>query len=151
MHTEALTPAQYIAGLAGDQQKIVRKLRATIRRGLPKGFKEVMSNGKPGYVVPLSLYPDGYHCQAGTPLPFLNLAAQKNTVALYHMGLYASPDMCAWFKSEYVKRLTRKPDMGKSCIRFKNTDDIPYALIEELVGKMTPQEWMALYESVIKK
>jgi hypothetical protein len=104
-----------------------------------------------GYVVPKSIYPDGYHCDTSLPLPFMNLAAQKNFIALYHMGIYANPELMKWFTTEYPKHCRKKLDMGKSCIRFKKVDDIPYELIGQLVEKMTVDDWVGIYEGEIKR
>ena len=90
-----------------------------------------------GFVVPHSIYSSCYHCSPELPLPFLSIASQKNFVAFYHMGIYANQDLYDWFVAEYPKHCGRKLDMGKSCIRFKKMDDIPYELLAELVGKMT--------------
>jgi hypothetical protein len=122
-----------------------------IKKNLPKGFKEVMSYGMLGFVVPHSMYPDGYHCTPELPLPFLNLASQKNFIAIYHMGIYADPKLLGWFTKEFPKHSKSKLDMGKSCIRFKKPDDIPVKLIGELASKMTPEDWINLYEKNYKK
>jgi Domain of unknown function (DU1801) len=110
-----------------------------------------MSYGMLGYVVPHSVYPDGYHCNPKTPLPFMNLASQKNFIAVYHMGVYAKKELLDWFVLEYPKYCKHKLDMGKSCIRFKKTEDIPYKLIGELTAKMSAEEWIDIYEKNIKK
>lgn len=151
MQSVAQTPAEYVAALPADRQRVVKKLRTHIRRGLPKGFKEVMSYGLIGYVVPLALYPDGYHCKKDTPLPFMNLASQKQYVAVYHMGLYSDTKLMAWFKKAYTSEVGSKPDMGKSCIRLRKPEAIPYALIEQLAGQMTPAQWIKAYESAVNK
>ena len=104
-----------------------------------------------GWSVPLETYPVGYHCKAGTPLPFINLASQKNFFALYHMGIYAEPDLLNWFVEEYPKYSSKKLDMGKSCIRFKKAEDIPFELVADLCKKTTPQDWITLYEREFKK
>ena len=104
-----------------------------------------------GWSVPLETYPAGYHCTPGSPLPFLNLASQKNFIALYHMGIYADEELLNWFVAEYPKHCKRKLDMGKSCIRFKKQEEIPFELIAELVQKMSPKDWISLYESKFKK
>ena len=117
----------------------------------PKGFEEQLNYGMIGYVVPHKIYPDGYHCDPKLPLPFLSLASQKNFIALYHMGIYAKPDLLEWFVSEYPKHCKSKLDMGKSCVRFKKMEDIPYALLEELMKKMTVQDWISCYEKNYKK
>ena len=110
-----------------------------------------MSYGMLGFVIPHSVYPDGYHCDPKLPLPFMNLASQKNFIALYHMGMYAKNDLLVWFTEEYDKKCNYKLDMGKSCVRFKKMDDIPYDLIAELVQKMSTKEWISIYENQIKK
>lgn len=113
---------------------------------LPNGFEEQISYGHIGFVVPHSMYPNGYHCDPTSPLPFIGLASQKNFIALYHMGIYSDEKLLNWFKEEYPKHAKRKLDMGKSCIRFKKTDDIPYDLIGRLASKITPDQWIATYE-----
>ena len=104
-----------------------------------------------GWVVPHSLYPDGYHCKPSDPLPFMNLASQKHFVAVYHSGIYADDKLMAWFVKEYNQRCDAKLDMGKSCIRFKKMDQIPYELIGELSAKWSPTDWIYRYEAKIKK
>jgi len=56
-----------------------------------------------------------------------------------------------WFVAEYPKHTKQKLDMGKSCIRFKKLDDIPYKLIGELMKKMSVEEWIIMYEKNLKK
>lgn len=143
--------AEYINGLAEDRQVVIKKLQAIIKKNLPKGFEEEMSYGMIGYVVPHKLYPAGYHCDPKLPLPFLSIASQKNFIALYHMGMYAKPELLDWFTSEYPKHCKSKLDMGKSCVRFKKMEEIPYALLEELMKKMTVADWISIYEKNYKK
>lgn len=151
MQSKATLPEQYINELPDNRKEVIKKLRQTILKNIPSGFKEQMSYGMLGYVVPHSTYPDGYHCSPELPLPFINLASQKNFVALYHSGMYASKELYDWFVSEYPKYVKTKLDMGKSCVRFKNMETIPYELIGELCTKMTVDEWITLYEKNIKK
>ncbi|AZQ44567.1 DUF1801 domain-containing protein [Nonlabens ponticola] len=152
MTSTATTPEQYLDELTEERHQAVRKLRDTVRENLPDGFEESMGYGMIAYQVPLSSYPKGYHAgKEPTPLPFINIASQKNHIALYHMGLYSRPDLLDWFKDEFPKHSKRKLDMGKSCIRFKNIDDIPYDLIGDLCGKVHVQDWIKVYESVIKR
>ena len=141
----------YVSKIPEDRQEIFKKMFDTIDENLPKGFAQGISYGMVGWDVPLETYPAGYHCTPGSPLPFLGLASQKNFIALYHMGIYAKPELLDWFVSEFPKYSKRKLDMGKSCIRFKKMDDIPLNLIAELSKKMTPQEWIELYEKNYKK
>lgn len=146
MISKAETPEQYIKELPEDRREILENLRAKILNNIPSGFEETMNYGMIGYVVPHSVYPDGYHTDQTLPLPFINIASQKNHIALYHMGIYSDESLNSWFTSEYKKRVGRKPDMGKSCIRFKNFESIPYDLIGELVTKMSAEDWISLYE-----
>lgn len=151
MTIEATTPEEYISKLPEDRKAPFSKLLKTIAENLPKGFHEQMLYNMPAWVVPHSMYPDGYHVKPELPLPYINIASQKNFIALYHMGIYSDPAIMKWFVSEYPKYVKTKLDMGKSCIRFKKIDQIPYELIGELVSKMTPQHWIENYESVVKK
>jgi hypothetical protein len=151
MQINANTPEEYIAQLPEDKQLIVKEVRQAILKGLPQGFAEEMQSGMIGYVVPFSLYPAGYHCNKEQPLPFIALAAQKNFIALYHMGMYVHEPLLKWFQEEYPKHSKTKLDMGKSCIRFKKMTDIPFELITEMVAKLTVEEWIAIYEKEFKK
>ena len=151
MTSDATTVEEYIQELPEDRKRAISQLRKTIKDYIPAGFEEVMSYGMIGYVVPHSLYPSGYHCSPELPLPFINIASQKNFVALYHMGVYANKDLYNWLVTEYTKHVKTKLDMGKSCIRFKKIETIPYELLGELCSKMTAQEWIDLYECNIKK
>ena len=151
MQSKAKTPKEYIAELPEDRKQAIIKLRDTILKNLPEGFEEEMSYGMIGYVVPHSIYPAGYHCNPELPLPFINIASQKNFIALYHMGIYSDKGLLNWFVSEYPKYVKTKLDMGKSCIRFKNIAHIPYSLIGELVAKMTTEQWISIYEKAWKK
>jgi len=151
MQYKATSPEDYISQLPEDRQETIKKLRTLIGENLSKGFEEGMNYNMIGFYVPHSVYPDGYHCDPKLPLPFMNLASQKNFVAVYHMGIYAKKELYDWFVKEYQKHCKRKLDMGKSCIRFKKMDDIPYKLIGELASKMSAEEWIEIYESNIKK
>lgn len=151
MNIEADTPEEYIDKLPDDRKEAMIKLRATILENLPDGFEETMSYGMIGYVVPHSVYPDGYHCNPHLPLPFMSIASQKSYIALYHMGIYANEELMDWFTGEYPNHVSTKLDMGKSCIRFKKPDQIPFDLIAELTTKMTADAWIELYEKNIKR
>jgi Domain of unknown function (DU1801) len=151
MISTASTPEEYVESLPEDRRVVFKKLLQVIRKNIPKGFSEGMGYGMMGYSVPHKLYPAGYHCDPKQPLPFMGLANQKGAVTLYHMGVYADPVLLTWFKREYPKHSKSKLDMGKSCIRFKKMDDVPYELIGELASKMTPKDWIALYEKNLKR
>lgn len=151
MKSTATTPAQYIASLPEDRKKAMAELRKVILKNLPKGFSEEMSYGMIGYVVPHSLYPEGYHCNPELPLPFMGIASQKNFIAVYHMGVYSDRKLLGWFTREYSKHSKARLDMGKSCIRFKKPGQIPLALIGELASKMTANDWIEMYEKEVKR
>lgn len=151
MKYTATSPDDYISQLSEERALVISKLRSLILDHIPDGFQEEMSYGMIGFVVPHSLYSAGYHCDPTIPLPFLNIASQKNFVAFYHMGIYADQNLYNWFVEEYPKHCKRKLDIGKSCIRFKKIDEIPYALLAELVGKMNVSEWVSLYDRKLKK
>lgn len=151
MKASGNTIEEILANLSEDRKEPFNKLHEIIVSNLPKGFETAISYGGLGYVVPHSIYPDGYHCKPIEPLPFAGLASQKNSINFYHMGIYADPKLYAWFVKEYPKHSKQKLDMGKSCIRFKKMNDIPYPLIAELMTKMSVKDWIQLYETNYKK
>lgn len=144
------TPQQYMDQLPDERKKPIKELRRIILKNLPEGFVEVMNYGMIGYVVPHTIYPKGYHVNPNLPLPFINLASQKNYIAFYHMMMHSDPALMKWFNTEYRRTCNAKPDMGKSCIRFKKVEHIPYDLIAELVRKVDVNEWVRIYENQLK-
>lgn len=151
MTSDAKNPEEYINSLPEERKIYIEKLRSVIQKNLPKGFEEGMNYGMMGYYVPHTIYPKGYHCKPSDPLPFMGFASQKNSINFYHMGIYANKDLYDWFVAEYPKYSTRKLDMGKSCIRFKKFDEIPFDLIGELVTKISVEDWITTYESAFLK
>ena len=151
MNTSEITIESILAKVPEDRKEAFTKLHQTIVSNLPKGFEPGISYGMLGYVVPHHLYPAGYHCKPSEPLPFVSIASQKNSINFYHMGIYADATMLDWFVAEYPKHSKQKLDMGKSCIRFKKPDQIPFELIGQLMQKMTAAQWIALYEHNLKK
>lgn len=143
--------SEYIEQVEEKWRADFAKLVDVVESNLPAGFERTKQYDMISYVVPLSTYPKGYHVTPNTPLPFISLAAQKRHLALYHMGIYADEALLSWFQEEYAKRVPKKLNMGKSCIRFTNAKNIPYDLIGELVSKMTPAEWIAKYEGALNK
>ena len=146
MTSKATTAQEYLDSLPEERKVPMQQLRETIAQNLPKGISEGMAYGMLGYAIPHSRYPAGYHCDPKQPLPFVSIASQKNFIALYHMGLYAMPQLLQWFQEEYPKHSKGKLDMGKSCIRFKKPEQIPFVLIGQLMQKVTPDQWIAVYE-----
>ena len=146
-----MTVTDYIAQVPEERLEGINTLRETILKNLPTGFEECISYGMVGYVVPHSIYPSGYHCDPKLPLPFMSFANQKNFISFYHMGIYADPSIMEWFTTEFGKRSKAKLDMGKSCIRFKKVEAIPFDLIGELVAKISVNDWIATYEKNYKR
>jgi hypothetical protein len=151
MKANGKTVNEILTNVPIDRIEPFNKLHEVIVNNLPKGFEPAISYGGLGYVVPHKLYPDGYHCKPSEPLPFAGIASQKSSINFYHMGIYSNPNLLDWFVKEYPKHTKQKLDMGKSCIRFKKIDDIPYNLIGELMKKMSVKEWINIYETNLKK
>ena len=151
MKTEGNTVEAILSNVPPERAEAFNSLHQTILKNLPEGFEAAMSNGMLGYVVPHRIYPAGYHCKPAEPLPFAYIASQKNSINFYHMGIYANPELLDWFVAEFPIHSKQKLDIGKSCIRFKKLEEIPYELIGELMTKMSVQQWIDLYESKFKK
>ncbi|WP_417430720.1 DUF1801 domain-containing protein [Halpernia sp.] len=151
MNNSAKSVKDYLENVSQERAEIFKKLYLTIKKNIPKEFEETLSYGMIGWVVPHSIYPKGYHCNTKLPLPFLSIASQKKFIAIHHMGMYANKNLYDWFVSEYPKHTKSKIDIGKSCIRLKKMDDIPFDLISELVQKMSAIDWITLYEKEFLK
>ena len=151
MQIKAKNVKEYLKKVPKERIEYFKKLREAILTNLPNGFDEQLNYGMIGYVVPHDIYPGGYHCDPKLPLPFANIASQKNFIGFYHMGIYANPELLEWFVKEYPKHSDTKLDMGKSCVRFKKMDKIPYDLIGKLMRKMSVKDWIKLYEQNRKK
>ena len=145
-----MTVSDYLVNLPEERKDSFNSLRKVILSNLPEGFEECINYGMIGYVVPHSIYPAGYHCDTKLPLPFMNIANQKNFIAFYHMGIYGNQDLMNWFVNEFPKYSKAKLDMGKSCVRFKKMDDIPFELIGLLIKKMSMLDWINQYETLYR-
>mgnify|MGYP003678447228 FL=1 len=151
MQIEANSPEDYLSKIPRERRPIMEKLRAVIKANVSAEVEECINYGMIGYVIPHSVYPNGYHVNPKLPLPFMHIASQKNFIALYHSGIYMDESLMKWFVNEYPKYSKTKLDMGKSCIRFKKVDQIPFELIEALTQRMTGNEFITLYESNLNK
>ncbi len=151
MTIPAANPDEYVSKVPEERREAFSKLRETILAHIPEGFEETMSYGMVGYVVPKSLFAPGYHCDPKLPLPFASIASQKNSINFYHMGVYASPTLLQWFQEAYPKHCKTKLDMGKSCVRFKKPEDIPFALIGELMEKISVEAWINTYQTSFRR
>jgi uncharacterized protein YdhG (YjbR/CyaY superfamily) len=141
---------EYMKNVDPRWKDLLGRIRDLIRENLPEGFEEAISYKMIGYVVPHSIYPKGYHANPKEPLPFINLAAQKDNISLYHMGLYADPRTMEWFVHAYEKEVERRPDLGKSCIRFRGEKDVPFRTLGELTKMFTVKDYISLYERTRK-
>jgi hypothetical protein len=149
MQSKATTVGQYLKELPADRRAAISELRRVIRRNLPKGFQEGMQYGMIGYYVPHKLYPAGYHCDPKQPLPYVSLASQKNHMSLYLCAAYHNKRENDWFQKAW-QETGKKLDMGKSCIRFKKIADVPLDVVAAAVARMSVDEFVEFYESVIK-
>lgn len=137
---------KYLEDKEEKWQEAFFELYKTIAENIPSGFEFEMQYGMPSFVVPLAIFPEGYHCKPDTPLPFISIGIQKKHIAVYHMGIYADEELLGWFQQAYSNSVSTKLNMGKSCIRFTNPKKIPYALIGDLASKITVDEWIKMYK-----
>jgi len=151
MTYHAKTVDEYIDMVPKERKEVLNRLRDIFSSELPQGFQESIQYHMMAYTIPHDIYPKGYHVNSSEPLPFISIASQKNHIAIYHLGLYMNQDLLDWFVNEYLHRTNHKLDMGKSCIRFKNLEKIPYDLLKELAGKMTVEDYIKIYEESIKR
>lgn len=151
MQTTASSVQEYLEQLPDERKTAMIRLREVILENLPEGYTESMGSVGPGYCIPHSLYPSGYHVNPKLPLQLITIASQKNFIALYHMGLYMNPALLNWFTTEYAKHSRARLDMGKACVRFNKPDQIPFDLIGELARKITPQDFIRVYEQVLAR
>ncbi len=142
MRSDAATVEEYLAGLPEDRRAIVSTVRDVVNEHLPEGYVEQMDYGMISWVIPLETKPDTYN---GKPLGYVALASQKQYVSLYLLGLYSDGPELAWFEERYAAR-GLELDMGKSCVRFKQLDDLPLDVIGEAVAMIPVHEYVARYE-----
>ena|SRR5688572_7311046 len=147
MRSEAKTVAAYLKSLPAERRKVVAAVRKVMKENLPKGYVETMNWGGISYEIPLKTYPKTYN---GQPLAYAGLGAQKNNYAIYLMCAYANTAHVVYLKEEF-KKIGKKLDMGKSCIRFKRLEDIPLAAIGKIVASTPVKEYLALYEKSRKR
>jgi len=121
-------------------------LLACVRGNVPEGYEERVLWGMPTWAVPLSRYPAGYLGDPEIPLPYLSIAAQKRHLAFYHLGLYAREEAREAFVRDWAaKGFRRKPDLGKSCARFMNPDELPLDVVARSCALFSVDEWVAEY------
>ena len=104
----------------------------------------MMQFGMIGYVVPFSVLPETYNNQ---PLAFAGLASQKNYMALYLMCICQDYKQDQWLREQF-RKIGKKPNIGKSCVRFKKIEDIPLAAIGQLIAKVPMRAFVDMYKKV---
>ena len=150
MKSDAKTVKDYLDSLPEDRRAAISAVREVILANLPKGYEECMSYGMIGYVVPHSIYPAGYHCDPKLPLPYANLASQKNHMALHLMCCYGDQATDQWFRKAW-QAAGKKLDMGKSCVRFKRLEDISLEVIGQLIARVPVKSYIARIEKVMSE
>lgn len=150
MQSKAATVDEYIASLPEDRRHAIETIRSVFRKNIDKGYAEGMGYGMPGYSVPHSIYPAGYHCDPKQPLPFAGFASQKNHLSVYLMCLYGNTDQESWFVKEW-KKTGKKLDMGKCCIRAKKLEDLALDVIGEAIRRVPVKKYIEYYELAMKQ
>jgi Domain of unknown function (DU1801) len=136
-------PRAYLDSLPEERRRQVSKVRAVIRRNLPRGYVETMNWGMITYEVPLRRFPDTYN---GQPLAYAALASQKRHMAVYLSGIYGSPELQTWFEQAY-RATGLRMDIGKSCVRFTAIDQLPLDLIGEAIAAVSVDQFIAMHEA----
>ncbi len=149
MRSQAATVQEYLAQLPAERAAVLEAVRAVIRENLDSEYEEGMQYGMIGYYVPHRVYPAGYHCDPRQPLPFAGLAAQKNCMSLYLMGIYGNPEQESWFRAAWA-RTGKRLDMGKACLRFKKLDDLALDVIGQAVRRIPARTYIANYEATVR-
>lgn len=140
---KADTIADFLAGLEPAQAAEVAFVRDLVNRALPQGYVESFAYGMIAWSIPLAVYPDTYNKQ---PLGLAALGARKAGLTLHLFGAYASPVLRKRLEEGFAAA-GKKLDMGKGCVRFKTRDDLPADVIAEVIGAMTPADYIAVYEA----
>jgi len=144
---KAASVTEYLNALPPERRAVVSKVRATVKKALPKGYAESMNFGAITYAIPLARYPDTYNKQ---PLCYAALAAKKDHYSLYLMNIYGDAAKATWLAAEFKKRGLRL-DKGKACFRFRSLDDIPLDVISEVVASTPVEQYIERYEAARKK
>ena len=157
MQSSAATVADYLASLPDDRRIAMTAVREVMLANIDPQYEEMMQYGMPGWSIPHSVYPPGYHCKPEEPVPFVGYASQKNHMAIYLMCLYVGgngtdeTDEATWFRNAWAASGKKKLDMGKSCVRFKKLDDVALDVIGEAVRRMPMQRYLDAYLKSIPK
>ena len=148
--TKTLEVTDYIKACPEELKPLLNDIRTTILKACPEGFEETFQYGMIGYVIPFETYPSGYHANPKEPFPLMHLGYQKHHVALYYMGFYRH-DVRTWFVDAYKELFNKKPDLGKSCLRFKIKDPLSTDLLESLLLKVDLKTYLDMIEFLKRK
>jgi len=148
MKSKATTVEEYLAELPAERRDAMASVRKVILKNLPKGYEEVLQYGMLGYVVPLKVFPAGYLNRKSEPLPYVCLASQKNYMSIYLMSAYGDDE--AQFRKEY-EATGKRLDMGKSCVRFRNVEDLPLDVIGRAVARYPVKKLIEICTASRKK
>lgn len=150
MKGTAQTPDAFLAALPADRRATLSAVRAVILANLPAGYEECLQGGMISYVVPLRLYPAGYHCQPGQPLAYAYMGAQNNHLSLYLMTVYGDPEISRWFREAFAAA-GKKLDMGQCCVRFKQLSDLPLDVIGQAIARVPLADYIARVAAVLQR
>jgi uncharacterized protein YdhG (YjbR/CyaY superfamily) len=142
MRSEAATVEEYLSALPADRREAIETVRDVILANLPDGLEEAMNWGMITYEVPLARHPDTYNKK---PLMYAALASQKNHMAVYLSSIYADDTARQEFEEAY-RATGKRLDVGQSCVRFRQLDDLPLDLIGDTIGAVGVDEFIERYE-----
>lgn len=145
--SDAATVDEYLDELPLDRRGQIESVRDVVLENLPDGYEEVMNWGMITWEIPLERYPKTYNKK---PLMYAALASQKNYMSLYLMCVYSHEGIQTEFERRF-KESGKKLNMGKSCVRFKSTDDLPMDLIAETIASTPVDDYIKSYEEARKK
>lgn len=148
MPTKPMTVTGLLASLPEDRRRTIKALRTVIRKNLDPAFRESIQGGMLSYVLPHSVYPDGYHCDPSQPLPYASVASQKHHVGLYLFCVYCEADGPELFRKQWLAS-GKKLDMGKSCVRVKTLEDIPLDVVGRAIKRVTARKFVKSYEAAL--
>jgi Domain of unknown function (DU1801) len=148
MQSKATTVEQYLSELSAERRGALEAVRRVVLANLDKDYEEGMQYGMIGYYVPHRVFPPGYHCDPRQPLPFANLASQKNHMSLYLMCVYGDSPLAEWFRESWAKT-GKKLDMGKACVRFKKVEDLALDVVGEAIRRMPVSKYLKQCEQAM--
>jgi len=141
--TVPIEVTDYLSALSDGTLEQVLPVFKAIQRAMPDGYELGLHFGMPGWVVPLSTFPDTYNKK---PLSFVSLAAGKRYNSIYLMGLYSDSRRDAEFRAAWAET-GLSLDMGKSCLRYQRLVQLDLDLIELHIASLSVRSLIESYES----